>query len=235
MLNQLSTLRFTHDNGIYFIEIKGENANKMSLKFLGEFSKIVSHITNKEDVKGIILTGHGRHFSSGSDISELLNIIVTESGIRGCDVKKVPKLHNDFKKSLETIQGISVPVVASITGFCIGSGFEIALSAHIKICEKGARLGLPESTFGLMPGVNGSINIAKKLGIMNSFEFIIKGSLYNEKEVYELELIDDVVTKKSSLRLAIEFVNYVYENNVAYCNKNSTKIYREFISHRYKG
>lgn len=232
MLNELTTLRFTNDNGIYCIEIKGKNANKMSLKFLGEFSKIVDYIITKDEVKGIILTGHGRHFSSGADVDELLNIIVTESKVRGSDVTTVPKLHNDFKKSLEIIQEISVPVVASITGFCIGSGFEVAISAHIKICEKGARLGLPESTFGLMPGVNGSVNIAKKLGIMNSFEFITKGILYNEQEIYSMELIDDIVEKKSSLKLAMEFINYIYENNLDYCNKNSTKVYREFISNR---
>lgn len=153
-----------------------------------EFEKLKKW-TDNELIKGLIIMGNNRHFSSGADIKFLLE-----------QTKNYNKLKSSITKSdkiLHYIEKLPIPTLACIKGACFGGGLEIALSCHIKIASENAIIGMPESEKGLMPGLNGTIRLPKLIGKSKSLELILSGDLINAHDAKDIGIIDYVIPKKN--------------------------------------
>ncbi len=98
-----------------------------------------------QEIKGIVITGNGRHFSAGADLENLKSLSLFP--------EELSKSLTYGKKLLSIIENSNLPVVAAIKGICFGGGFEIALSAHIRVCSENALFAFPEINHQLMPGL----------------------------------------------------------------------------------
>ena len=90
-----------------------------------------------------------------------------------------------------------------MTGFCIGSGSEIALNCHYRIVEKGARIGQPESTFGILPGLGGIARTVELCGMQTAYELVMTGKLISAEEACEIGWGDILVGKKQGMETAL--------------------------------
>ena len=148
-------------------------------------------ITNAEDddsIDAVVLTGNGRAFIAGADISEF-----------GGNVEGI-SLNDVFKK----LEFCKKPIVAAINGIALGGGLETALCCNYRIASKTAFVGLPEVNLGLLPGGGGTQRLPRLAGPAEALKMMLTGSHVSAKQALDLGIIDniaeDIVTE------SIEFI-----------------------------
>ena len=116
-------------------------------------------------LKAIIISSRGRHFSSGANLEELLEMVAAD-GERTDKIKKdgLRTTSERNYRSFLFFEQTEIPVIAAIRGVCIGSAFELALFAHFRFCGEDAVFGLPETTYNLIPGLGGIRKIVSLCG-----------------------------------------------------------------------
>jgi len=172
-------------------------------------NRLTRQVIPSSDIKGIIIHGAGRHFSSGADLNDLIKPMATRQG--GGARMPVPELKL-LLKNLDTFiffNDLKIPVVAAIRGVCLGSGLELALFCHGRICGHGSVLGLPEIGFGLVPGCGGIQKINEISGRSRALELILSGSSFSEEEALEWKIIDKIVSKKDVVSSAVRLIKSI--------------------------
>jgi|WetSurMetagenome_2_1015567.scaffolds.fasta_scaffold00119_20 enoyl-CoA hydratase/carnithine racemase len=194
-----ASCRLHCEGDIAFLTLAAPPKNEMGTAFFTELKRLAPAIKGLS-VKGLIVRGEGRHFSSGANLGELRAML--ERGAGAAPGRSLV----DNSESFSAIASLPVPTVAAIGGCCLGSGLELALSCRCRVAEKNAVLGLPEATFGLMPGCGGTVRLARLLGRAKAIEMILSGSSMLAPDAYALGLVDAVVDKKDLMRTAAGFV-----------------------------
>jgi len=148
-----------------------------------------------DSVKGVVLTGNGRAFIAGADISEF-----------GGNVEGIP-LNEVFNK----LEFCKKPVVAAINGVALGGGLETALCCNYRIASKTAFVGLPEVNLGLLPGGGGTQRLPRLIGPGEALKMMLSGSHVPAKKALEMGIVDkisdDVVAE------SIDFIKEMATNN----------------------
>jgi len=128
-------------------------------------------------VKAIVLTGTGRFFSAGADITEFST---------GMKEPFLPPL-------IDRIEAGAKPVVAAINGTALGGGLELALGCHYRVAAKDVRqLGLPEIKLGILPGAGGTQRLPRAIGVEQALQLIITGTFIDAAKGAALGLVDKV-------------------------------------------
>ena len=155
-----------------------------------------SLIKAEEDstVKGVVLTGNGRAFIAGADISEF-----------GGNVEGV-SLNEVFSK----LENCSKPVVAAINGIALGGGLETALCCNYRIADKNAFVGLPEVNLGLLPGGGGTQRLPRLTGPSEALKMMLSGSHVPAKKALNMGIVDKI--SENVVEESIDFVKEVAEN-----------------------
>lgn len=219
---------YKKENDIGFIFMNTSLSNKMTTDFLNDFFYILDNKVEK-NLKGLIITTEKRHFSVGADVDMLFNTM-DNSSVQSVNEDNLPLDHVNYKKSLTSLENLNFPVISAIRGFCIGSGFEIALNSHIRICERKATLGLPETTFGILPALGGILRTFELSGFSQTINLIFSGEFITPTEAYEYGLIDLLTEKKESVETSINLINYIYENQDFYDKKMISKYIENFVN-----
>ncbi|HEY6451367.1 MAG TPA: 3-hydroxyacyl-CoA dehydrogenase NAD-binding domain-containing protein [Steroidobacteraceae bacterium] len=128
--------------------------------------------------RAVLLRAEGGTFCSGADIGEF-------SG---------PPREAEFRDLLARIEALPVPVVAALHGTVLGGGLELALACHYRIAARGARLGLPEVTLGIIPGGGGTQRLPRLIGVERALELILGAKPIDAQQALELGFIDEVVS-----------------------------------------
>ena len=206
------TLEWTIMQGIGQLTLNQPPSNTMTMAFFREMKALVHEISSMPGLKAVVVSGNGRHYSSGADISELLG-----------QANQQTMLEN--YKSFVMLEQLKIPVISAIRGVCLGSAFELALFSHFRICATDTVLGLPESTFNLMPGIGGIRRVAALAGKAKAIEIILRGLTFPAGEAREMGLVDAVVPKTEVIPLSIAFANAL--------PGGVKKADREFTLHKY--
>ncbi len=194
---------FEVNNGIGILTINNGMQNKISEPEFLELDSLKQWLS-QEDIKGLIITGKGRHFSAGADV-DYIKECKNNPSVLG---EKLTK----GRAILNYIETLPIVTVAAISGVCFGAGLEIALSCQFRIGASNALLALPESNLGIMPGLTGTIRLPKKIGKTKALEMIITGKTVPADEALELGLVDKVVPNKNHVSAATQFIEELTEN-----------------------
>ncbi len=232
---ELTKVYYEEKDNIGYIVINEPPANKMTSLFLKEFTYLVHEHITQSKVKGIIITGKGRHFCSGADVDQLQEMVATNCIMSSeGDLTAYPVWYVDNRMAFDYFSQLNIPVISAINGFCIGSGFELALCSHIRICGNGAFVGLPESTFGIMPGVTGTLRYLELIGLGKSLELILNGDTFYAEEALKIGVIDGIVNKKETLTYCEKLIRFILEDDKPYSKVNVTEYIKRFNEIYYK-
>ncbi len=124
------------------------------------------------DVKAIVLSARGEHFSAGLDLSTLTQTTPLESMERS----------QLWYRAFELIQYGRVPVIAALHGAVIGGGLELASAAHIRVADTTAYYALPEAQRGIFVGGGGSVRISRIIGPHRMMDLMLTGRIYSAEE-----------------------------------------------------
>lgn len=198
-------------DGIAVISMHAPMSNKMTTLFIDDYIKACTEcINNSPD--GLIITG-GKRFSTGADVDQLTDSFVSQTVTDELgNIISLPPEHLPNKKIFTSLWDSKFPVISAVGGFCIGSGCEIALSSHFRVCEVNATIGLPESTFGLLPGMGGIVRSAQIAGLAGALEIVYSGEMYSAEEAYKLGLADILTPKKESFDTSLKLLTFILKS-----------------------
>lgn len=129
-------------------------------------------------VKAIVLTGTGKAFSAGADITEFAT------------GRTAPFLFD----VINTLEATPKPVVAAINGLALGGGFEIALGCHYRVVSSSVKqLGLPEVKIGIIPGAGGTQRLPRMIGVEPALDMIVSGAPIDAKRALAIGVVDKVI------------------------------------------
>jgi len=146
------------------------------------------------NVKAVVLIGSARAFSGGADIREF-----------GSPRASAEPNLNTVIRMLESAEK---PVVAAISGACMGGGLELALGCHYRVAVKGAQIALPEVKLGLMPGAGGTQRLPRLIGAEAALNMIVSGNSVPSEQLKESALFDEMV-ERDLLQGAVAFADKV--------------------------
>ena len=132
-----------------------------------------------DTVRALVITGSGRMFSGGADISEF--------------GKTPPPGTPHLPTLIDTIEASEKPIIAAIHGVALGGGLEVALGCHVRLAAPGTRVGQPEVTLGIVPGAGGTQRLPRLIGVPAALDVIVGGSMVPAEKAQVLGIIDEVV------------------------------------------
>lgn len=183
------------------INRNGAPVNTINEEVLDELNSILHEISlDKKAIGLIIYSLKEKGFIAGADVNAFSKF-------------ETPAQAVDFLQKGQAVfsrlQGLSIPSVAMIDGFCMGGGFELALACTYRVAtdEKDTRIGLPEIMLGIHPGWGGTVRLPQLIGGFNALsQVILTGSAIPAAKAKSLGMIDDVVPIRQLKRAAIYFI-----------------------------
>ena len=190
------------DNEVAHLVLDAPPRNEMDQGFFHTLAALVRTLKDLP-IRGLVVHGAGRHFSSGADVDTL------KIGLAG----EQPALaaHNllEATSSFQRIAELPYPTVAAIGGCCLGSGLELALACRWRVAAANAVFALPETSFNLMPGCGGTVRLPALVGRGRAVELLLSGRFVNAEEAREIGLVDAVVVRRDLLDAARRLVERV--------------------------
>ncbi len=199
------TINWKIEDEIAYLTLVSAPENKMDFLFFEEFNSIISKIEGNQKLRGLIIQSKGRHFSSGADVEELASVFKSST-------QTIPPYISKNSDAFKILNRLEIPVAACIKGICYGSGLELALCANFRLALTNSVLCLPETGFGMMPGLGGIYNSHKCMGTARALEFVLTGNSLSSEEALKYGLVDLIVGKDKLLDKAKKLV-YLSSDN----------------------
>lgn len=175
---------------IVTVSLNNPPSNSLRSELLQDLDRWLDEFHNRSEYKVMILTGAGKTFASGAEITEIAKL---ESGGQAQAMAAAGQ-----KIFLKLEQGPK-PVIAAINGFCLGGGLELAMSCHIRIASDRALMGLPEINLGIIPGFGGTQRLPRLVGSGKALQMILTGDPIRSDEALSAGLVNLVIPKDQLL------------------------------------
>jgi 3-hydroxyacyl-CoA dehydrogenase/enoyl-CoA hydratase/3-hydroxybutyryl-CoA epimerase/enoyl-CoA isomerase len=172
---------------------------------LEELRSCIDEVQKEKGLKGLILSSGKEAFIVGADITEFLSFFKKKNVEPW--LEKTHKLFND-------IEDLPYPTVSTINGFCLGGGFEVVLSTCYRIVTPQAKLGLPETKLGIIPGWGGCVRLPRLIGVDNAVEWIASGQTWDSKEALRVGAIDAIVEAQNLQSAAYKLIEQAHSGKL---------------------
>jgi enoyl-CoA hydratase len=157
----------------------------------------LSKFLNRDDIKGVIITGSGKNFCAGADLNILKDQIKDQSRFK--------KQMDGGKQIINMIYTSPIPVVAAVRGSCLGAGLEIALACHFICASKNAMFGFPETGLNLIPGLGGTV-LSRKINRSQMVSLLLSAQMINGEEAQKIGLVDRLYPTKDLITGTFEYL-----------------------------
>lgn len=175
--------------------------NALNTQVLEELNRELDNI-QKEDIRVLILTGAGKAFVAGADISEMATMNGEEGRAFGLLGAKV------FRK----LEELEIPTIAMVNGYALGGGMELAMSCDIRIASEKAKFGQPETGLGITPGFSGTQRLSKIVGIAKAKELIYTAKIISSEEALQIGLINHITDVEGLEEAALDMAKKISAN-----------------------
>ena len=171
-------------------------ANIFDAATMAELSEHIDFIEREESLRGLILASAKKSiFIAGADLKTLLQQAQTG---------ELRNFIGEGQRVFSRIAALEFPTVAAIHGACAGGGYEVTLACDWRVAsdDPATRIGLPETTLGLVPAWGGCTRLPRLIGEERAADVILKGKLYSAEEAFEFGMIDEVTSRDRLFDLA---------------------------------
>ena len=190
MTNELKgKVNYSVNGNIAILEVDNPPVNPLSSGVRAGLAEFIEKANSDDSIKGIILTGAGRSFIAGADISEFGQ---SSDG---------PDLHS----ALKDIEYSKKPVLAAINGTALGGGLETALVCNYRMGTNKAVVGLPEVNLGLLPGAGGTQRLPRLVGPSQALKMMLSGAPLSAKKALDQGILD-AISENSLIEDAVAFL-----------------------------
>ncbi len=166
--------------------------NALNQQLLGELSDALEAMQQNDKVRCIVLTGSEKAFAAGADITEM------------SDKSFVDMFSSDyFTHETESILRCRKPIVAAVSGYCLGGGCELAMMCDFILCSETAKFGQPEINLGVVAGIGGTQRLTRFVGKSKSMEMHLTGRFMDADEAERSGLVSRVLPVKKLMEEAM--------------------------------
>ncbi len=200
----LKNLILKRENGIMKISInRPKFLNALNMETLRELKEVIEDIEEDKEIKVLVITGEGKTFVSGADISEMSEKDAKEA-------LDFSLLGHEIFEMLENLEKVTI---AMINGYALGGGLELVLACDIRIASEEAKLGSPEVNFSICPGWGATQRLPRIVGEGNALELILMAETIDSKEAYRIGLVNRVVPPGDLQEVVMETANKLAEKS----------------------
>ena len=167
-----------------------DRLNALSDELMEELVARLVELDGDEAVRCIVLAGSDRAFAAGADIGEM------------ADASAMDMLYARRVERWDAIRNLWTPLVAAVSGFCLGGGNELAMSCDLIVASETAKFGQPETSLGIIPGAGGTQRLTRAVGKAKAMDVILSGRMLDARDAERAGLVARVVAKEAWLEEA---------------------------------
>ena len=197
--------------------------NALNTQLMQELRDTLQKLDKNDQVRAIILTGNDQAFAAGADIKQM------------ADKTSVDMLMTDQFSTWDQIRKTKKPIIAAVSGFCLGGGCELAMTCDMIIASETARFGQPEIKIGVMPGAGGTQRLTRAIGKVKAMEMVLTGKFVSADEALALRMVNKVVPVEMYLREAVKLAGEIVQMSPIATQLAKEAVNRAFETHLDEG
>jgi enoyl-CoA hydratase len=174
-----------------------EALNALNSTLMRELVQALVEYDSDPGVGAMVITGSEKAFAAGADIKEMVNS------------SSVEMLLDDYFSILDCIQNIKKPIIAAVSGWCLGGGNELAMICDMVIASETAVFGQPEVNIGVIPGVGGTQRLTRAVGKAIAMEMVLNNRNLSANEALQYGLINRIVPVEGYLEEAVKLAGEI--------------------------
>jgi enoyl-CoA hydratase len=196
----VSVVQVERDGAIAVVLLnRPDRLNALSDELMDELVLILAELDRDDAVRAIVLGGSERAFAAGADIGELAQ----SSAIDLYYQRRIERW--------DAIRGLWTPLVAAVSGYCLGGGCELAMACDLIVASESAEFGQPETGLGIIPGAGGTQLLTRAVGKALAMDVILSGRRLSAREALAAGLVARVVAKEAWLEEAKRLARAIAE------------------------
>lgn len=193
----------SRDGGVVELVLnKPEKANAMSPDFWADLPRLLGELDADPSVRVVLLTGAGRHFTSGMDLSTFANLAKLFSQEQGRAAYAMRGIIKDLQHSFTAIEQARFPVIAAIHGACIGGGIDLITACDMRIASADAYFAVEEINIGMAADVGTLQRLPKLIAPAVAAELAYTGRRFSVEEAQRIGLVSAIHSDASAAREA---------------------------------
>ena len=188
-------VELTIDESVGVITINNPPVNALTLDVREQLKQVLQEVKDSNQIRALVITGAGpKFFVAGADIKDFPKQM--ENG---------PRENATIYKDMFTyLEKTPMPVIAALNGLALGGGCELVLACDLRIADEKVKIGLPEVTLGLIPGLGGTQRLARLIGQSRAKELLFTGTPISAEEAFRIGLVNQVVPQGTALNEALK-------------------------------
>ena len=216
---ELENIIFNKANKIATITLnRPKSLNALCDKLIKEINYILDLLSKDDEVHVVILKGNNKVFAAGADINEMK------------DLKLISHIKKDFIEPWEKISKFKKPIIASVAGYALGGGCEIAMMCDVIVAAENAKFGQPEINLGTIPAAGGTQRLVKSVGKSKAMELVLSGSMISAQDALNFGLVSKVVSLEDLDRETINLAENIAKKSLPILILAKEAILRSFES-----
>ena len=214
----MSLVRVEREEPIAIVLLdRPQQLNALSDDLMDELVSTLAELDRDRSVRAIVLGGNDRAFAAGADIGEL------------AQASAIDLYYQRRVERWDAIRGLWTPLVAAVSGYCLGGGCELALSCDLIVASETAQFGQPETGLGIIPGAGGTQRLTRAVGKAVAMDVILSGRRLNADEALQAGIVARVVAKEAWLEEAKRVARHIAEKGPV-----ATRLAKESVDRAYE-
>jgi enoyl-CoA hydratase len=165
--------------------------NALSPALLRELCQALVEFEADAEVRAVVIHGNEKAFAAGGDIKQM------------ADATAVEMLEKSYVETRDRLRRYTKPLIAAVSGWCLGGGNELAMACDIVVAAEGAKFGQPEINIGIIPGAGGTQRLTRLVGKHRAMEMILTGRRISAGEAYQFGMVNRVAPAGAYLDEAV--------------------------------
>jgi enoyl-CoA hydratase len=187
----VSAVLVEREGGIAVVTLnRPEVLNALSDELMAELVRALEELDRDDAVNCIVVAGSERAFAAGADIGEM------------ADATAIDMYEGRRTESWVAVRNVRTPIVAAVSGYCLGGGCELAMACDLIVASETARFGQPETGLGIIPGAGGTQRLTRAVGKAKAMDVILSGRFLDAVEAERAGLVARVVAREAWLEEA---------------------------------
>ena len=197
-------------------DLEGESVNKFNAATVAELGQALDALDTVEGLKGVLATSGKGVFIVGADITEFLPMLGNKVEITG---DHLSGNNGNFNR----IEDYAVPFVVAINGYALGGGLEFCLACDYRVMSTVAKIGLPETKLGLIPGWGGTVRLPRIAGADTAIDWIASAKDQRPDVALKAGVVDGVVAPENLRDAALKVLQNCIDGNMDYAQRRAVK------------
>jgi cyclohexa-1,5-dienecarbonyl-CoA hydratase len=210
-MSEFKHLKFEKSDGVARVTLDRPKFNMMNIEMMAELNGRLEAFINDSDLKCIVFNAEGKHFCTGVEVADH-------------KPENVDDMIATFNRIFELCEQIEVPILASIQGYCLGGGMELAIACDIIVASESAQFGQPEIKVGFFPPY-AAMRLPQLVGPARAIEICTTGKFYSAEDARQMGMVAYVAADDKLGETTAKIVKEIQANSplIIRLNKRAVK------------